>query len=66
MVKTPPGNAGDVGLISGQGTKVHTATKPACCQLLSSMSHKWRVLAQQEIMHDATKIQCSQKISRCF
>ena len=36
VVKNPPCNEGDVGLIPGQGTKVHTATKPACCQLLSS------------------------------
>ena len=41
MVKNPPSNAGDAGLIPGQGTKIphiarrlspHTTTKePACC-----------------------------------
>ena len=39
MVENPPSNAGDVGLIPGQGTKIltcHEATKPVASQLLST------------------------------
>ena len=65
VVKTPPGNAGDVGLIPGQGTKVHTATKRACCQLLSSRATSEESLHNKSL-HDATKIQYSQINKQMF
>ena len=61
MVKNSPPNAGDMGWIPGQGTKIpHAAeqlspstTTPEACVL-------WGPLDTTRVSHDTTKTQCSQ------
>ena len=76
MVKNPPCNAGDVGSIPDQGTKIPhavkqlspraTITEPRC--LSPCATTRGRVCVPQgKIAHDTTKTQSSQKkFLRCI
>ena len=51
QTKNPPSNAGDMGLIPGQGTEIPYATEP------QPTSHNQRVhTPQQKVLSDATTI----------
>ena len=60
VVKNLPCNAGDVGSIPGQGTKIPPAAEQLspCPRITEPMHHNLRVRAQQsKISPDATKVQ---------
>ena len=51
MVKNPPSNVGDVGLIPGWGTKIfrrHRATKPAYCNYWAHVTTRERPFHRNE------------------
>ena len=67
MVKNPPGNAGDMSSIPGQGTTIPHAMEqlsphPTGTELVCSGDHvpHYRVCAlQQKILQEAAKITCA-------
>ena len=61
-VKNPPSNAGDMGSISGGGTKIPHA--PGQLSLCTATREK--PVAATKILPAATKTQCSQRKKSCI
>ena len=63
MAKNLPYNAGDMGSITGQATKIPSAGDQLnlCSTATELLCHNYKVCAlQRKILHAATKTRCSQ------
>ena len=60
VVKNPPCNAGNAGVIPGQGTKI-----PHAVEQLNTHAVTTECVPQWKSLHDATKIPCASTRTRC-
>ena len=60
VVKNPPCNAGNAGVIPGQGTKI-----PHAVEQLNTHALTTECVPQWKSLHDATKIPCASTRTRC-